>query len=195
MTKTVGYSVFSTAIGACALAWGDDALTAVQLPEGDESAARARMRRRFPNAPESAPPPFALEAIAGIRALAAGERRDLTGIPVDMEPLSAFAREVYAIARAIPAGETMTYGEIATRLGDAGAARRVGEAMAQNPYPIVVPCHRVLAAGGKLGGFSAYGGAATKLRLLEIEGAAIGEAAPLFGDLPRAIRPPRRQGP
>jgi len=174
------------------VAWSANALTAVQLPEGDAAAAHARMRRRFPNASASEPPAFAREAIADIRALVAGERRDLTGVPLDMEGLSAFAREVYAIARAIPPGETMTYGEIAARLGDPAAARAVGEAMGQNPYPIVVPCHRVLAAGGKLGGFSAHGGAATKLRLLEIEGAAIGEPAPLFGDLPRAIRPQRR---
>jgi len=192
MTETHGYSVFSTAIGECAVAWSANALTAVQLPEGDAAAAHARMRRRFPNASASEPPAFAREAIADIRALVAGERRDLTGVPLDMERLSAFAREVYAIARAIPPGETMTYGEIAARLGDPAAARAVGEAMGQNPYPIVVPCHRVLAAGGKLGGFSAHGGAATKLRLLEIEGAAIGEPAPLFGDLPRAIRPQRR---
>jgi methylated-DNA-[protein]-cysteine S-methyltransferase len=192
MTKTLGYSVFSTAIGVCAVAWGADALTAVQLPEGDAAAAKARMHRRFPNAAEGEPAPFAAAAIAGIRAMVAGERRELTDVPLDLERLSGFARQVYAIARAIPPGETMTYGEIAARLGDPGAARAVGEAMGQNPYPIVVPCHRVLAAGGKLGGFSAHGGAATKLRLLEIEGAAIGEPAPLFGDLPRAIRPPRR---
>jgi methylated-DNA-[protein]-cysteine S-methyltransferase len=192
MTKTLGYSIFSTEIGACAVAWGAQALTAVQLPEGDEAAARARMNRRFPNAPEIAPPPFAATAIAGIRALLRGEKRDLADVPVDTEALSGFAREVYAVARAIPPGETLTYGEIASHLGDPGAARAVGEAMGQNPFPIVVPCHRVLAAGGKLGGFSAHGGASTKLRLLEIEGAAIGEGAPLFGDLPRALRPTRR---
>jgi methylated-DNA-[protein]-cysteine S-methyltransferase len=179
MTKTLGYSIFSTEIGACAVAWGAGALTAVQLPEGDEAAARARMNRRFPNAPEIAPPPFVATAIAGIRALLGGEKRDLADVPVDTEALSGFAREVYAVARAIPPG-------------DPGAARAVGEAMGQNPFPIVVPCHRVLAAGGKLGGFSAHGGASTKLRLLEIEGAAIGEGAPLFGDLPRALRPARR---
>ena len=84
MTKTLRYSVFATAIGACAVAWGADALTAVQLPEGDDAAAHARMRRRFPNAPESEPPPFVAEAIAGIRALVDGERRDLTDVPLDM---------------------------------------------------------------------------------------------------------------
>jgi methylated-DNA-[protein]-cysteine S-methyltransferase len=192
MTKTLGYSIFSTEIGPCAVAWGAEVLTAVQLPEGDEPAARARMRRRFPNAAEIAPPPFVQSAIAGIRALVGGERRDLSDVPVDTDALGSFAREVYAVARAIPPGQTLTYGEIAARLGDPGAARAVGEAMGQNPFPIVVPCHRVLAAGGKLGGFSAHGGAATKLRLLEIEGAAIGEPAPLFGDLPRALRPARR---
>jgi methylated-DNA-[protein]-cysteine S-methyltransferase len=192
MTKTLGYSTFSTAIGVCAVAWSAEALTAVQLPEGEATAADARMRRRFPEAPVSEPPPFAREAIAGIAALVGGERRDLAAIPLDVERLSAFAREVYAVARTVPPGETITDGEIAARLGDPGAARAVGEAMGQNPFPIVVPCHRVLAAGGKLGGFSAHGGAVTKLRLLEIEGAAIGEPAPLFGDLPRAIKPPRR---
>ncbi|HXQ09781.1 MAG TPA: methylated-DNA--[protein]-cysteine S-methyltransferase [Caulobacteraceae bacterium] len=192
MTKTLGYSVFSTEIGPCAVAWGAEALTAVQLPEGSEAAARARMNRRFPNAPEVAPPPFVESAIAGIRALLAGAKRDLADVPVDTDALSGFARQVYAVARAIPPGETMTYGEIAARLGDPGAARAVGEAMGHNPFPIVVPCHRVLAAGGRLGGFSAHGGASTKLRLLEIEGAAIGEPAPLFGDLPRALRPGRR---
>jgi methylated-DNA-[protein]-cysteine S-methyltransferase len=192
MTKTLGYGVFSTEIGPCAVAWGAEVLTAVQLPEASEAAARARILRRFPNAQEVAPPPFVEAAIAGIRALLGGEKRDLADVPVDMDALSSFAREVYAVARDVAPGETITYGEIATRLGDPGAARAVGEAMGQNPFPIVVPCHRVLAAGGKLGGFSAHGGAATKLRLLEIEGAAIGEPAPLFGDLPRALKPQRR---
>ncbi len=194
MTKTLGYAVFATPIGACAVAWGERALTAVQLPEASEGAAGARVRRRFPNAPESdAPPAFAADAISGILALLGGERRDLAGVPIDEDGIGLFARDVYRIARSVPPGETITYGEIATRLGgDASAARAVGEVMGQNPFPIVVPCHRVLAAGGRLGGFSAHGGAATKLRLLEIEGAAIGEPAPLFGDLPRALKPARR---
>ena len=192
MTKTLGYNVFSTEIGPCAVAWGAEVLTAVQLPEANEAAARARMNRRFPNASEIAPPPFVQMAIGGIRALLGGEKRDLADVPVDLDALSGFAREVYAAARAIPPGQTRTYGEIAARLGDPGAARAVGEAMGQNPFPIVVPCHRVLGAGGRLGGFSAHGGPATKLRLLELEGAVIGEAATLFGDLPRALKPARR---
>jgi methylated-DNA-[protein]-cysteine S-methyltransferase len=193
MASTLGYCVFETAIGACAVAWGEAALTAVQLPEADAGRARSRMHRRFPGAAERPPPAFVEGAIAAIRAHLAGELRDLTDVPLDMQALSDFARGVYAVARAIPPGETMTYGAVAARLGDPGAARAVGEAMGLNPFPIVVPCHRVLAAGGKLGGFSAHGGAATKLRMLEIEGAAIGDPAPLFGDdLPRALKPARR---
>jgi methylated-DNA-[protein]-cysteine S-methyltransferase len=108
-------------------------------------------------------------AIDGIVALLGGEPADLTAVPLDMERLPAFQRAVYEIARTIPPGDTLTYGEIAARLGDPGTARAVGQALGSNPFPIVVPCHRVLAAGGRLGGFSAHGGTATKLRLLTLE--------------------------
>jgi methylated-DNA-[protein]-cysteine S-methyltransferase len=109
-----------------------------------------------------------------------------------MEDVPPFHQRVYAVARTIPPGATLSYGEIAVRLGDRGAARDVGEALGQNPFPIIVPCHRVLAAGGKVGGFSASGGVATKLRLLDIEGAQVGEAPSLFERLPLAA-PPRRR--
>ena len=104
-----------------------------------------------------------------------GEARDLSAIALDMERVPPFHRRVYAVARTIPPGATLSYGEIAARLGDRGAARDVGEAMGQNPFPVIVPCHRVVAAGGRVGGFSATGGVTTKLRLLEIEGAQVGE--------------------
>ena len=133
------------------------------------------------------PPPEIQRAIDAIVALLAGERRDLSDVPLDFESLPAFHRRVYEVARAIPPGSTISYGEIAARLGEPGAAREVGEALGKNPFPIVVPCHRVLAADGKLGGFSARGGVATKLRLLEIEGALKPEAPMLFEDLPRAV--------
>jgi methylated-DNA-[protein]-cysteine S-methyltransferase len=110
-----------------------------------------------------------------------------------MTDVPAFNRRVYEIAREIPAGATLTYGEIATRLGDPRAARDVGEALGKNPFPIVVPCHRVLAAGGKSGGFSAPGGAATKLRMLSIERAQTGAAPTLFDDLPLMARPAKRR--
>ncbi|HME27566.1 MAG TPA: MGMT family protein [Acetobacteraceae bacterium] len=121
-----------------------------------------------------------------------GEARDLSAIALDMEGVPQFHQRVYAVARAIPAGATLSYGDIAARLGDTSKAREVGEAMGQNPFPIIVPCHRVLAAGGKVGGFSAAGGITTKLRLLGIEGAQVGEAPTLFESLPLAARPRRR---
>ncbi len=191
---SAGYCLFDTAIGACAIAWGERGLKGVQLPEGDPARARARMTRRFPDAVEAAPPTEVGEAISAITALVGGEAHDLTSIRLDLDGLATFARDAYAIARGIPPGQTLTYGQIAARLGDPNAARAVGEAMGRNPFPIVVPCHRVLAAGGKLGGFSANGGVVTKLRLLEIEGARLGDndGPDLFNDLPMAVRAPRR---
>jgi methylated-DNA-[protein]-cysteine S-methyltransferase len=189
-----GYCLFDTAIGACAVAWGDRGLKGVQLPEADPAKTRARMTRRFADIVEAPPPADVRDAIAAITALVSGEPRDLSGIPLDMDGLEDLPRAVYEIARTIRPGQTLTYGEIARRLGDVQHARAVGEALGRNPFAIVVPCHRVLAAGGKLGGFSANGGVVTKLRLLQIEGAQIGDDDPgLFDDLPMAVRaPPRR---
>jgi methylated-DNA-[protein]-cysteine S-methyltransferase len=190
---TLGYCLFDTAIGAVAVAWSERGLTGVQLPEADAGRTRARMARRYPDAAEGEPPAKLGEAIAAITALVGGEARDLDDIALDTEGLEAFPLRVYAVARTIPPGQTLTYGEIAKRIGEPGAARAVGEALGRNPFAIVVPCHRVLAAGGKLGGFSANGGVVTKLRLLEIEGAQLGEAGPsLFDDLPMAVKAPRR---
>ncbi len=189
-----GYCLFDTAIGACAVAWGERGLKGVQLPESDAAKTRARMTRRFPDIVEADPPGDVRDAIAAITALVGGETRDLGAIALDMDDVAHFPRGVYEIARTIPPGQTLTYGEIATRLGDPLQARAVGEALGRNPFAIVVPCHRVLAAGGKLGGFSANGGVVTKLRLLEIEGAKIGDDGPgLFDDLPMAVRAPRRR--
>jgi methylated-DNA-[protein]-cysteine S-methyltransferase len=191
---TLAFALFDTAIGACAIAWGERGLTGVQLPEADAASGRARMRRRFPDAVEAASPIEVRDAIDAISALVGGEARDLTAVPLDMDGIEAFPRTVYAVARNIPPGQTLTYGQIAARLGaPREAARDVGEALGKNPFPIVVPCHRVLAAGGKLGGFSANGGVVTKIRLLEIEGAQLGDPAPLFDALPIALKPPRRR--
>ncbi len=144
---------------------------------------RARVLRRFAGAGEETPPATMQRAIEDIVALLAGEPRDLNGIAIDDAGLPEFNRRVYAIARTIPPGATMTYGEIAERLGDKALAREVGRAMGENPTPIIMPCHRVLAAGGKSGGFSASGGVVTKLRLLTIEGAQPGGPT-LFDHLP-----------
>ena len=155
-----------------------------QLPEGDLDAARERLLRRFPDAQEHAPAGPIAEAIASIRALLAGEWRDLAGLPIALDGAAPFPRSVYRITLTIPPGQTLTYGEIAQRLGELGAARAVGVALGQNPWPIIVPCHRVLAAGGRTGGFSAAGGVTTKLRLLTIERARTSGEASLFDPLP-----------
>jgi len=166
-----GFAVFDTAIGSCAIAWSARGILGVQLPEANEARTRARMQRRFPTAHESTPPPDVSRVIEGIIALMRGDAVDFSEVALDMEEVPAFHRRVYEVARTIVCGATLTYGEIAKRLGVPAEARDVGEAMGRNPFPIIVPCHRVLAVGGKLGGFSAPGGVATKRRLLAIEGA------------------------
>jgi methylated-DNA-[protein]-cysteine S-methyltransferase len=183
----LGFTLFDTAIGRCGIAWNVRGIARVCFPEGSEEKTRQRLLRRCPEARETAPPPEVQKAIDDIIALLAGERRDLTHVPVDLSPLPDFSRRVYEIVRTIPPGKTLSYGEIAERLGDKALARDVGQAIGQNPVPIIVPCHRVLAAGGKMGGFSAPGGTKTKLRLLDIERAQPGGPT-LFDHLPLAQR-------
>lgn len=177
------FAIFETAIGACGLVWGESGIVGASLPERTAQATRARLRKRFPEASEALPPPTVAQAIEAVSALLAGTRTDLTAVALDLAQLPEFNRRVYAVARAIPPGETLTYGEVAVRIGEPGAAREVGTALGQNPIPIIVPCHRVLAAGGKTGGFSAPGGAETKRRMLAIEGIYPGNQPSLF-DLP-----------
>jgi methylated-DNA-[protein]-cysteine S-methyltransferase len=169
--STHGFTLFDTPIGACGIAWGARGVVAVRLPEAREIETRARLLERFPDAREMPPPREVEIALNAIVALLRGEASDLSSVALDMERVPPFHRRVYAVARTIPPGATLSYGELAARLGAPGSARAVGQALGRNPFAIVVPCHRVLAAGGKLGGFSAKGGVATKLRLLSIEGA------------------------
>ena len=180
-TLTGGFALFDTALGTCGIAWKSTALTGVQLPEADAAATRRRMIRRFPHLreirPECAPPPFVQSAIEDIAALLRGEPnapRDLSDIALDWTGVPPFNRRVLELARTIGPGQTLTYGEVATRLGEPGAARAVGQALGHNPFAPVVPCHRVLAAGSASGGFSANGGVSTKLRMLLAECAAFG---------------------
>jgi methylated-DNA-[protein]-cysteine S-methyltransferase len=189
------YALFDTVIGRCGIAWSDRGIAAVQLPEQDARKTRARLLRRRPEAREAVPPPDVQRAIDGIVALLRGEASDLSGVVLDMDGVPAFERGVYEIARTIAPGSTLPYDEIAARLGDRALARDVGQALGRNPFPIIVPCHRVLAAGGKAGGFSANGGIATKLRLLTIEGGRTSDAPTLFdGDAAFAfsVKPRRR---
>ncbi len=161
--------LFDTALGHCGIAWNECGMVGIQLPEGDAPATLRRLRRRFPGSELLVPDGDTARAVAALIDALAGGHADLDGIVLDMRDVPSFAQRVYEVARVIPRGNTLTYGEIATRLGDASLARDVGRALGANPFPIVVPCHRVLAASG-LGGFSAHGGAATKRRLLMLEG-------------------------
>ena len=176
----IGFSLFDTVIGCCGIAWGERGIVGVQLPEAREALTRARMRRLFPDAIETGPPLQVRSAAERIAALLRGARDDLRDIELDMSGISLFEVRVYELVRGIAPGETLTYGEVAARLGEPGGARAVGRALGRNPFAPVVPCHRVLAAGGRSGGFSADGGVATKLRMLQIEGARIGAAPGLF---------------
>jgi methylated-DNA-[protein]-cysteine S-methyltransferase len=158
-----GRATFPTAIGHCAVAWTEVGICATWLPEGQRRTA-ARERGELP--PEIA------AAIVRIQALFDGERDDLRDLDLDLAGVPSFNRQVYDVIRGVGPGETTTYGEIARALGTPYASQQVGQALAHNPIPIIIPCHRVLAAGGKVGGFSAPGGVQTKLRILQIEGAA-----------------------
>jgi methylated-DNA-[protein]-cysteine S-methyltransferase len=176
-----GFILFETALGVCGLAWRERGLVGVLLPEADGAPARARLSKRFPDLAEAPPPPQVQAAARSIAALMRGEPVDLAGVELDLDVVSPFERRVYAIARAIPPGQTLTYGEVAAQLGDKLLARDVGQALGRNPWPIVVPCHRVLGAGGKMVGFSAPGGVTTKERMLAIEGYYPGGQPSLFG--------------
>jgi methylated-DNA-[protein]-cysteine S-methyltransferase len=192
MSANLSFAIFETAIGPCGVAWTERGVYAVQLPETSATATRARLQKRYPGAQESEPPAAIGQAIEGIVALLHGKKRDLRDVVIDDGDTAEFNRRVYAVARAIPPGETLTYGEVADRLGDKSLARAVGQALGENPCPIVMPCHRVLAADGKTGGFSAPGGIVTKLKLLTIEGAQPGGPT-LFDDLPLTAAPGRRR--
>lgn len=190
MNEVLGFALFDTAVGSCGIVWSARGIVGVQIHDRSERATRNHLLRRFPGAKEEAPPAEVQRGIDDIVALLNGERRSLSHIALDLERVPDFHRRVYEVARGIGVGETLTYGEVAERLGDRSLAREVAEALSQNPCPIIVPCHRVLAAGGKTGGFSAPGGVRTKLRLLSIEGAQPGGPT-LFGPLP--LTAPRRR--
>jgi methylated-DNA-[protein]-cysteine S-methyltransferase len=165
----LGFALFDTAIGRCGIVWGARGVLCVQLPEASPSQTRARILQRFPDAEETLPPAVVQRAVDRIITLLRGEAADLSQIALDMTNVPPFHRRVYDVARTIPVGATLSYGQVAARLGSPGSARAVGQALGRNPFAVVVPCHRVLAAGGKVGGFSANGGTTTKLKMLGIE--------------------------
>jgi methylated-DNA-[protein]-cysteine S-methyltransferase len=170
MDTRSGSVTFATAIGRCSVAWSGRGITRIRLPRVAEGPV------------EEAPPPDVRRAIEAMQRLLSGVHQDLGFVELDLDGVAPFHRRIYEIARRIPPGETLTYGDVAARAGSRGASRAVGQAMGKNPFPIVVPCHRVVAAGGKAGGFSADGGAATKLKMLAIERAKTNTTLDLFGD-------------
>lgn len=178
--QAIGYTLFDTPVGRCGIAWSERGIVSVKLPEGDDARTIARLKRSGAQAEDMQPNADVQRAIAAIQSLLEGARIDLSSVAVDLDGVPEFNRQVYAIVREIPPGRTLTYGDIAKQLGDAQLSRAVGQAMGQNPVPIVVPCHRVVAAGGKSGGFSAPGGSRTKLKMLAIERARFGAAPDLF---------------
>jgi methylated-DNA-[protein]-cysteine S-methyltransferase len=171
----VHFALFPTPLGDCGIAWRDEMVVATRLPEESSADTGGRLAART-GATKGEPPRAIRRAIASMAALLEGERTDLTFIVCDFSRIDPFATKVYAATRAIPAGETLTYGAIALQIGDKQLAQKVGQALGRNPFPIIVPCHRVIGANGRLTGFSANGGVKTKLRMLEIEGARISEA-------------------
>jgi methylated-DNA-[protein]-cysteine S-methyltransferase len=179
---TQGYALFETSVGRCGIAWNERGVACLRLPERDAAATRASLLSRLDAGREhdTEPTPVIQEAITAMRELLEGKPHDLQSIQLDMHDVPELARKVYEAARLILPGSTQTYGELARRIGKPGAARAVGRALGQNPFAIIVPCHRVLAAAGGIGGFSAGGGTRTKWRMLEIEHAVVvGDQLPL----------------
>ena len=185
-----GYTIFDSVIGRCGIAWGPSGIIGVQLPEVREIDTRRRLFQLYPDARELRPPPNVQVAIEGITALLRGVARDFADVTLDMTGIPAFNQRVYAFARTIPRGETRIYAEVASALRASGAVYSVAQAIARNPFMIIVPCHRVLEAGHYADKISPNGGAISKRRLLSIEGTSPTASKTLF-DVLLPVAPPR----
>ena len=184
------YTIFDTAIGRCGIVWSDAGIVAVHLPEAREIDTRRRVYQLYPEARETRPPMNTEIAIDGIVTLLRGEASDLLDVTLDTRGIHVFNQRVYELTRAIPRGETRTYSEVATRLGAPGATHSVAQAIAKNPFVIIVPCHRVLEAGGYADKISPNGGTISKRHLLSIEGTHPAHSTTLF-DVLLPVAPPR----
>lgn len=187
------YTIFDTGIGRCGIAWGHAGIAGVQLPEAREIETRKRLFQLYPEGRETRPPRNVELAIEGIVALLRGEPSDFSDVTLDMGGVHAFNQRVYQITRTIPRGETRTYGELAARLGASGAVHSVAQAIARNPFVIIIPCHRVLEAGSYADKISPHGGVISKRRLLSMEGAGGPSSKTLF-DVLLPVAPPRLPG-
>ena len=188
------YCIFDTGIGRCGIAWSHAGILGVQLPEAREIETRRRLFQLYPDAREQRPPLSVEIAIEGITALLRGDSSDLSDVTLDIDGIPPFHARVYAFTRTIPRGETLTYGEVAASLKLSGAVHSVAQALARNPFVIIVPCHRVLEAGGYADKISPHGGAISKRRLLSIEGARGLTASKTLFDVLLPVAPPRPQG-
>jgi len=175
--RTLSYTLFDTPIGRCGLAWSERGIARIQLPEASDAKAVRRLAMND-DLKMAEPPPAVARAVEQIRRHLDGDRQDFREVPLDTSGIADFHRRVYQAARKISAGRTTSYGELAERIGAPGAARAVGQALGRNPFAIIVPCHRVLAANGRAGGFSAHGGLGTKRRILGAEGVELEERLP-----------------
>ena len=188
------YCIFETPLGPCGIAWRDAGVGTriinFQLPEATAAETALRLAQRSQGLEVTSPPSPVAAIIKRVRRHLGGEPQDFSDVRLDLAPSPPFFRKVYEAARKIPAGQTRSYGQLAAAARQHGAARAVGQAMGKNPIPLFVPCHRVLAAGGRPGGFSAHGKLTTKARLLEAEGASLGTPAVLrnSGAVGRAAR-------
>jgi methylated-DNA-[protein]-cysteine S-methyltransferase len=189
-----GYTIFDTGIGLCGIAWGYSGVVGVQLPEAREIETRKRLFQLYPDARELRAPMNVEIAIEAITALLRGAAADFSDVTLDMTGIHPFNRRVYELTRAIPRGETRTYGDVAARLGAPAAVNSVAQAISKNPFMIIVPCHRVLEAGGYADKISPHGGTISKRRLLSIEGTGAGptKSKTLF-DMLLPVAPPRPQ--
>jgi methylated-DNA-[protein]-cysteine S-methyltransferase len=173
------YIIFETARGACCIAWSGAGVSRFQLPGQSAKAIERSLQRHLPGSKPGTPPPQVTETIATVKRYFTGEKVEFSDVQLDLGGWDEFFRQVYAAARRVGWGHTTTYGTLAKELGGGWeSARDVGQAMAKNPVALIIPCHRVLAAGGKVGGFSAPGGAASKIKMLELEGVHLGSLHP-----------------
>lgn len=186
---STGIITFDTAIGPCGIAWHAGNIIGVEIGDADENETRYRLQSRFSDTEPAPAPAYVTEAIDKVRVLLDGGNPDFSQTPLALDQVPDLNRKVYEILLELKAGETITYGAIARRLGDVNLSQAVGYALGKNPFPIIVPCHRVLGSNGKVGGFSAAGGTVTKLRLLNIERARTSTEPDLFGGLPLQAAP------
>lgn len=175
-TTIPDHMVFETALGFVGIAWSEKGLTRLCLFQRDRTTVERRLERlgAAGKAVKGDTPAWVASLIHDIKAYAEGEEIDFSAVPVDLAGVDDFRLAIYAAARQLAFGHTTTYGELAKRAGHAGLPRETGQALGSNPVPLVIPCHRILAAGGKIGGFSAPGGSTTKERMLALEGVRVG---------------------